>query len=143
MRLWSLHPKYLDTKGLLALWREALLAKKVLEGNTKGYKNHPQLNRFKSSPDPVLTINQYLKTIYDESCRRHYCFDKSKILDTKIDSAIPVTSGQIAYEYTHLKNKLVTRSPKNLDMLKESNNPELNPVFFLVAGEVENWEKVL
>ncbi|WP_368086417.1 pyrimidine dimer DNA glycosylase/endonuclease V [Nitrosomonas sp. Nm34] len=26
MRLWSIHPKYLDAKGLLALWREGLQA---------------------------------------------------------------------------------------------------------------------
>ena len=44
MRLWSLHPKYLDKLGLLGLWRESLLAQKVLLGKTKGYKNHPQLN---------------------------------------------------------------------------------------------------
>jgi hypothetical protein len=30
MRIWSLHPKYLDSKGLVALWRESLLAKNVL-----------------------------------------------------------------------------------------------------------------
>ena len=53
MRLWSIHPKYLDTKGLLAVWREALLAKKVLENKTKGYKNHPQLERFKQQNDPL------------------------------------------------------------------------------------------
>ena len=41
MKLWSIHPKYLDAKGLVALWREALLAQKVLDGKTEGYKNHP------------------------------------------------------------------------------------------------------
>ncbi|MEN6399799.1 MAG: pyrimidine dimer DNA glycosylase/endonuclease V, partial [Rectinema sp.] len=29
MRLWTLHPQYLDQKGLTAAWREGLLAKKV------------------------------------------------------------------------------------------------------------------
>lgn len=48
MRIWSLHPKYLDTKGLVALWRETLLAQHVLSGKTKRYKNHPQLARFKN-----------------------------------------------------------------------------------------------
>ncbi|HKX52383.1 MAG TPA: pyrimidine dimer DNA glycosylase/endonuclease V [Nitrosospira sp.] len=37
MRLWTLHPRYLDTKGLVAAWREALLAQKVLSGLTSGY----------------------------------------------------------------------------------------------------------
>ena len=49
MRLWSLHPKYLDIKGLVACWREGLLARKVLLDQTKGYKNHPQLIRFNRS----------------------------------------------------------------------------------------------
>ena len=43
MRLWSIHPRYLDSMGLVALWREALLAQAVLRGETKGYKFHPQL----------------------------------------------------------------------------------------------------
>lgn len=43
MRLWSLHPQYLDAKGLVALWREGLLAQAVLAGQTRGYKRHPQL----------------------------------------------------------------------------------------------------
>ena len=29
MRLWSLHPRYLDRQGLTALWREGLLARAV------------------------------------------------------------------------------------------------------------------
>ena len=37
MRLWTLHPKYLDPQGLVALWREALLARAVLQGKTRGY----------------------------------------------------------------------------------------------------------
>jgi hypothetical protein len=32
MRLWSLHPEYLDANGLVALWREALLAQAFLQG---------------------------------------------------------------------------------------------------------------
>ena len=64
MRLWSLHPKYLDTKGLLALWREGLLAQKVLAGKTKGYKNHPQLDRFKAHGSPRKAIGRYLLDIW-------------------------------------------------------------------------------
>jgi hypothetical protein len=78
MRLWSLHPEYLDTKGLVALWREALLAKHVLEGKTKGYKNHPQLDRFKQSVSPVEMINQYLAEVYIEASKRNYNFNKEK-----------------------------------------------------------------
>ena len=32
MRLWSLSPRYLDVKGLVAVWREGLLADAVLLG---------------------------------------------------------------------------------------------------------------
>jgi hypothetical protein len=38
MRLWTLHPKCLDARGLVVPWREALLAQKVLRGETRGYK---------------------------------------------------------------------------------------------------------
>jgi len=77
MRLWSIHPKYLDTKGLVAVWREALLAKNVLKNKTKSYKNHPQLKRFKNKP--ITIINSYLKTIYDEAKNRNYNFNKNKV----------------------------------------------------------------
>ncbi|MFN3505685.1 MAG: pyrimidine dimer DNA glycosylase/endonuclease V, partial [Caldimicrobium sp.] len=60
MRLWSIHPMYLDARGLVALWREALLARKVLIGETSGYRNHPQLVRFKRSASPLDAINRYL-----------------------------------------------------------------------------------
>jgi len=59
MRLWSLHPKYLDAQGLVALWHEALLAKAVLRNETKGYRNHLQLERFRASSMPLLTINSF------------------------------------------------------------------------------------
>lgn len=142
MRLWTLHPQYLDTKGLLAVWREALLARKVLEGNTVGYKNHPQLVRFKASEDPISAINVFLQAIFDESCKRGFCFDKTKLQQLK-STSIPATSGQVAYEATHLKNKLFRRSPKDVDTLKEVKILKLNPLFFLVDGEVESWEKTL
>ena len=50
MRLWSLHPSYLDSAGLVALWQEGLLARKVLSSQTKGYIHHPQLHRFRKLP---------------------------------------------------------------------------------------------
>ena len=67
MRLWSLHPSYLDSSGLVALWREGLLARKVLSGQTKGYIHHPQLQRFRETPHPLQTLDAYLKAVHDES----------------------------------------------------------------------------
>ena len=109
MRLWSLHPKYLDQKGIVAVWREGLLAKKVLEGNTKGYKNHSQLIRFKALADPLSAINSYLVGIYRESVIRGYEFDVSKVGATVFQQDIIETSGQLNYEMEHLLNKLRMR----------------------------------
>ena len=80
MRIWSVHPKYLDSKGLVALWRETLLAKHVLEGKTKGYKNHPQLHRFKASEKPIECINLYLSIVFEEAENRGFHFDKNKFV---------------------------------------------------------------
>ena len=109
MRIWSLHPKYLDAKGLVALWRETLLARNVLEGKTVGYRNHPQLSRFKKADKPLEAINQYLSEIYLESVSRNYNFDKQKINWSFKKSKLPVTTGQLNYEAKHLLIKLKTR----------------------------------
>ena len=109
MRIWSLHPKYLDSKGLVALWRETLLAKHVLEGKTKGYLNHPQLQRFKKAKRPIECINQYLYAVYEESVERNYNFDKNKFNQEFTPSELPVTNEQIIYEKNHLLKKLKSR----------------------------------
>jgi len=115
MRLWSIHPKYLDQKGLVALWREGLLALKVLKGETKGYKNHPQLNRFKEKKDKIQAISYYLYYVWRESQDRRYHFNFHKIdnvanaLDKFDENPIKVSSSQILYEFYHLHNKLKAR----------------------------------
>ena len=140
MRIWSLHPKYLDTKGLVALWRETLLAKNVLEGNTNGYKNHPQLNRFKNSGNAIGCVNQYLKEVYEESLNRGYRFDKNKFNTTTQPTTLTVTSSQIEYEKNHLLKKLATRNPARFQLLLHEKNLELHPLFIVVEGKVEEWE---
>lgn len=109
MRIWSLHPKYLDTKGLLSLWRETLLAKKVLEDNTKGYKKHPQLNRFKASKEQINAINFYLKSVWLVADKRNYNFDKSKFVELIHIEKINVTTEQLNFEKNHLLRKLKLR----------------------------------
>ena len=137
MRLWSLHPSLLDTKGLVALWRESLLAKHVLENKTKGYRNHPQLNRFKCCADPVNAINYYLSEIQIEAQKRNYRFDKTKIDWTFKKQKITVTAGQIEYELEHLKKKFTARSPlHSIDGLKKLPHP----IFTIIKGEIESWE---
>lgn len=140
MRIWSLHPKYLDAKGLVALWRETLLAKKVLEGKTVGYMNHPQLNRFKQARKPVEVINQYLSEIYLESLNRNYNFDKQKINWNFEKSKLTVTTGQLNYEAKHLLVKLKIRDINKYNELKTRSTFDVHPLFMIVKGDLEKWE---
>ncbi len=142
MRLWSIHPKYLDVKGLLALWRETLLAKKVLQGQTKGYKNHPQLLRFRQAESPLLSINFYLQEVWEEACRRGYNFDANKFEPVQSAPKLQVTSGQIAYEREHLLRKLAVRDLARAKILQGVASCQLHPLFAEVAGDREFWEKV-
>ena len=142
MRLWSIHPKYLDTKGLIAVWREALLAKKVLEGETKGYKNHPQLLRFRESSDPIKNINIYLQYIFIEAKARGYDFDPSKFSEEKKEENITVTSSQINYELLHLLNKLKGRDSIHYEVVKKLERIESHPLFSVIEGDIETWEKL-
>ncbi|PIE24398.1 MAG: hypothetical protein CSA62_03720 [Planctomycetota bacterium] len=142
MRLWSLHPRYLDAKGLVALWREALLAQKVLQGKTKGYKNHPQLTRFKSMEDPVSGISSYLEYVAQEADRRNYNFNRAKISKKARSKKISVTNAQLDYEFEHLLGKLKVREPSLYHEVKKVDEIQIHPLFFRVEGEIESWEIV-
>jgi hypothetical protein len=142
MRLWSINPKYLDTKGILALWRESLLAKKVLEGNTKGYINHPQLIRFRDCPKPEPAINLFLYHVYNEAFSRGFNFEKTKFRVSDDSILIKCTSSQLKYEFEHLKKKLLARDRKKYDEISGVLIPEPNPIFNIVDGEIEKWEKI-
>jgi hypothetical protein len=141
MRIWSLHPKYLDTKGLVALWRETLLAKQVLEGSTKGYKNHPQLNRFKNSGNAVGCINQYLAVVYENSVERGFNFNKNKINPDFMPTILTVTDKQIKFEMKHLLRKLEKRDLKQFQKLSRKRKINAHPLFKIIDGEIEPWEK--
>ena len=142
MRLWTVHPRYLDTKGLLALWREGLLAQQVLRNMTSGYRNHPQLRRFKASPDPPAAIAAYLRAVYGESSRRGYKFVEEKIGRDDFGGRIVCTRGQLLYEWEHLKNKLRLRDAARHGELVGLPEPEPHPLFDIVEGGVEDWEVV-
>lgn len=143
MRLWSIHPGYLDTKGLVALWREGLLAQSILLGNTKGYRNHPQLKRFKISGNPVGTIADYLRCVAEEADRRGFNFNTGKIVNKQTGHKIFVTEGQIEYEFKHLLKKLHERSPDLHDKLLLTTIINIHPTFKKIKGKIEEWEKVL
>ena len=139
MRIWSLHPKYLDAKGLVALWRETLLAKHVLEGKTKGYKNHPQLHRFKNLKQPLYAINYYLFIVLKEARARGYKFDATKIAEFK-RLTITVTTGQIEYETKRLLGKLKLRDQNKYREVKKNSSIQQHPLFRIKPGSIESWE---
>ncbi len=140
MRLWSLHPRYLDAKGLVALWRETLLAQAVLAGRTRGYRGHPQLIRFRAHSDPAAAVAAYLWSVWGEAESRGYCFDARRI-DRPRGTVEPmeVTRGQLRYEGEHLRRKLIERDPGRLTLLEGVLEP--HPLFTVVEGEVESWER--
>ncbi len=146
MRLWSLHPKYLDSKGLVALWREGLLARAVLKGKTKGYTNHPQLIRFKKQEHPIVFLDTYLDHVYLEANEREYNFNREKIGFELTSKQIPVTQGQILYELEHLLRKLKQRDQNKYQevtkMLDQKDSPIPNPLFNVIPGNIEFWEKL-
>ena len=141
MRLWTLHPRYLDPQGLVALWREALLAREVLRGRTRGYRHHPQLERFWRHPATRSAINAYLAVVYAEACARGYEFNRAKVGPVREVPRVTATTGQLDYEWRHLARKLRKRSPGLLRGLG-TGRPEAHPLFRVVAGPVQSWERV-
>ena len=141
MRIWTLHPHYLDSQGLVALWRETLLAQKVLQGQTKGYRHHPQLVRFREQADPLAAIAAYLHGIHHEATERGYHFDASRIQPAAPAPTIAENTGQLLYEWQHLLNKLSHRDPQRHALLLSVTQPLPHPLFHLVAGEVRAWER--
>lgn len=141
MRLWSLHPRYLDSQGLVALWREALLARAVLRGRTRGYRHHPQLQRFLAHGSPRMAINSYLHAVFTESVARGYSFDRSRFGPVRRVTSIRVPEGQMRYEALHLRRKLAVRSPAWLKKSPLVALPEPHPLFRLTPGPVAEWER--
>lgn len=149
MRLWSVHPRHLDRQGLTGCWREALLAQAVLAGRTKGYRSHPQLERFRAHEDPLAAVGAYLAALADEATARGYRFDRSRIERPPQPSAagavpvapIPVTDGQLDLEREHLRAKLALRSPDWRPAAGGTDASEAHPLFRVVPGPVETWER--
>jgi hypothetical protein len=142
MRLWTLHPKYLDPQGLVALWREALLARAVLRGETGGYRHHPQLLRFQAHARSRSAINAYLAIVHDEATARGYRFDRTKLGPRREVAPIATNEGQLAYEWQHLTAKLRSRSPEVFRRWSDVARPESHPLFVLRPGPVEDWERM-
>lgn len=141
MRLWTIHPQYLDPQGLVALWREALLARAVLRGRTRGYRHHPQLERFRAQASPRFAINAYLAAIHAEAKTRGYCFNEGKIGPQRSVPTISATTGQVSHEWQHLLRKLSVRSPVLHRRWRAVRVPQCHPLFVRVRGPIEPWER--
>jgi hypothetical protein len=141
MRIWSLHPVYLDARGLVALWREALLAQAVLKGQTRGYTHHPQLLRFREQSSPTTTMAHYLRAVHTEAVNRGYRFDSKKIGRARSSNRLTVTHGQLDFEWSHLLRKLRTRDPIRYAQLATVSVPQPHPLFEVVRGTIATWEK--
>lgn len=140
MRIWSLHPEHLDARGLVACWRETLLAQKVLRGLTEGYRGHPQLVRFRATGSPVAAVATYLHGVADEADARGYRFDRSRVVAAREpDLTMPVTTGQVDHEWAHLLTKLAVRDPTRHEALTQV-LPRVHPLFTVSQGPVEDWE---
>jgi hypothetical protein len=140
VRLWTIHPAHLDAQGLVALWREALLARAVLRGLTRGYRHHPQLARFEAHGTPRSAISVYLSAVHVEAVRRRYSFDRTKVGPVRWCARLTATRGQLEYEWEHLLLKLRTRSPVVYRRLRLE-SPTAHPSFRIIAGPVERWER--
>lgn len=141
MRLWSLHPQYLDSHGLVALWREGLLARAVLRGQTRGYTRHPQLDRFRAHATPRLAINSYLAVVHAEATRRGYGFDRGKLGPGRPDLRLDVSRGQLDHEWQHLLRKLQQRNPTLHARWRDTTRPLAHPMFEVRAGPIAGWER--
>ena len=141
MRLWTLHPGYLDAQGLVALWREALLARAVLRGRTTGYRHHPQLERFRLCASPRSAINAYLAPVHAEADSRGYRFDRSKLARVATGQRLRATDGQLQHEWLWLLSKLRRRSPSLYRTHRAVSLPAAHPLFEIVPGPVEGWER--
>ena len=142
MRLWSIHPKYLDVKGFVALWREACQAQRILLGTYSGpigYQNHPQLNRFKGHAFPVQMLQSFMEHVYMDSLRRNYSFNRNLIPENIVPMSMTVTKGQLEYETKHLRRKLTVRNPRLLHKLPAELLP--HPCFSVIDGDIESWER--
>ena len=81
----------------------------------------------------------YKRQVQTEAATREYRFDASKILSERSAEPIPVTRGQLDYEWQHLLAKLRLRDPSMLQQFVDLSQPEAHPLFKCVPGLVAEW----
>lgn len=145
MRIWSLHPKYLDKKELIDSWNDGLRTIGILTRNHQGSIFRPELSRFRSQSEPIIAVEKYLLSIANEAKRRGYMVDIRKLpsIPVVVSHKIPVSSGQIEYEWRQLMHVLAGRSPGFLRRIEYSPSHDINPIFYKRPGhDIETWEKL-
>ena len=142
MRLWSVHPRYFDRQALIACWREGLLAQAVILEPGRGYSRHPQLERFRAAADPLTAVCSYLSAVADEADDRGYRFARERIRQPLAQAPqLPVTAGQLAFEWVHLLAKLQQRNPDLWRRWQEVGVPDPHPSFRVAPGPIATWER--
>jgi hypothetical protein len=56
-------------------------------------------------------------------------------------ATLPVTAGQLQYEWGHLMSKLAVRNPALRKKWCRLRAPQCHPLFKLQPGGVEGWER--
>jgi hypothetical protein len=113
----------------------------VLYGRTVGYRRHPQLERFRACGLPRAAIDAYLMAVHAEAVARGYDFDRTKFRKKEC-RVIPVTKGQLEYEWDWLMGKLRKRSPAVYRLHRAVSAPRPHPLFRVRPGPRAEWEKV-
>ena len=88
------------------------------------------------------SINQYLSGVYTEAIKRGYHFNRNKIDWNYKSIKIPVTSGQVEYETSHLLKKLKMRDLSRYNYLIHQKELLTHPIFEIINGVIEEWEVV-
>jgi hypothetical protein len=135
MRIWTVHPRYLDVKGFVALWRETLLGMETLKKHVKcqhyiPWYKHPQLAPFKAQSDPILYISNYLYLVLEESRRRNYNFDGSKLDAIPYCENLPLIKASrevLVHEWLVCLGRYRVRSPKWFEEVKDISPLEVDP----------------
>ena len=134
MNLWSFHPKYLDEKGLRAVWQDALFAQNVLSGRIKDHrKYYPQLMKFNNYFEPLAAIGAYLGFIYDDGVERGIIFQEHKIMHrSKRENIFQVDRERLEDEFEQYKRKMQTVSMLQTAKLRQVSKVEPHPIFEVV-----------
>ena len=140
MRLWSLHPRYLDPQG----WSrcgETLLARKVLRGETRGYRHHPQLQRFREARDPQSAIDAYLPRSTPRRRRAATRSTRTSSMPTRARKDPGRARATRRARMGHLIAQARVAQPGAHVRWRELQRPRTHPSFRVVAGGVADWER--